>query len=70
LQIWNLIWALAASSMVERFGRRNLFMTSVVGMTIFFTMQTICTAQFSINGNKSAGHAVIAFIFLYSAAYA
>jgi hypothetical protein len=56
--------------MVERFGRRNLFMTSVVGMTIFFTMQTICTAQFSINGNKSAGHAVIAFIFLYSAAYA
>ncbi|KAJ7794918.1 hexose transporter [Mycena olivaceomarginata] len=47
LQIWNLIWALAASSMVERFGRRNLFMTSV-----------------------SAGHAVIAFIFLYSAAYA
>ncbi|KAJ7660504.1 general substrate transporter [Mycena rosella] len=70
LQIWNLVWALAASSMVERFGRRLLFMTSVVGMSIFFTMQTICTARFSINGNKSAAHAVIAFIFLYSAAYA
>ncbi|KAJ6506908.1 hexose transporter [Mycena sanguinolenta] len=70
LQIWNLVWALAASSMVERFGRRHLFMTSVVGMTIFFTMQTICTARFSINSNKSAAHAVIAFIFLYSAAYA
>ncbi|KAJ7814950.1 hypothetical protein B0H14DRAFT_2848962 [Mycena olivaceomarginata] len=55
--------------MVERFGRRLLFMTPVVGMTIFFTMQTICTARFSINGNKSAAHAVIAII-LYSAAYA
>ncbi|KAJ7738046.1 hypothetical protein DFH07DRAFT_752684, partial [Mycena maculata] len=69
LQIWNLLWALAASSMVEHLGRRLLFMTSAVGMNIFFTMQTICTARFSINGNKSAGHAVIAFIFLYSAAY-
>ncbi|KAJ7909638.1 hexose transporter [Mycena leptocephala] len=69
LQIWNLAWALTASSMVERFGRRLLFLTSVVGMTLFFTLQTICTARFRINGNESAAHAVIAFIFLYYAAY-
>lgn len=69
LQIWNLAWALAASSCVERFGRRLLFLTSVVGMTVFFTLQTICTARFRINGNESAAHAVIAFIFLYYAAY-
>ncbi|KAJ7185220.1 hexose transporter [Mycena filopes] len=69
LQIWNLAWALAASSMVERFGRRLLFMTSVCGMLLFFTMQTICTARFQIDGNESAAHAVIAFIFLYYAAY-
>ncbi|KAJ7876724.1 hexose transporter [Mycena olivaceomarginata] len=69
LQIWNLAWALAASSCVERFGRRLLFLTSVVLMTVFFTLQTICTARFRINGNESAAHAVIAFIFLYYAAY-
>jgi sugar porter (SP) family MFS transporter len=69
LQIWNLAWALLASSMVERFGRRLMFLTSVVGMTLFFTVQTICTARFRINGNESAAHAVIAFIFLYYAAY-
>ncbi|KAJ7195580.1 general substrate transporter [Mycena haematopus] len=69
LQIWNLAWALTASSMVERFGRRLLFMVSVVGMCLFFTLQTICTARFQIDGNTSAAHAVIAFIFLYYAAY-
>lgn len=69
LQIWNLAWALAASSMVERYGRRVLFLTSVVGMTLFFTLQTICTARYRINGDQSAAHAVIAFIFLYYASY-
>ncbi|KAJ7635890.1 general substrate transporter [Mycena rosella] len=69
LQIWNLAWALAASSMVERFGRRLLFLTSVTLMTIFFTLQTVCTARYRIAGDNNAGHAVIAFIFLYYAAY-
>jgi sugar porter (SP) family MFS transporter len=69
LQIWNLAWALLASSLVERLGRRLMFMMSVVGMTIFFTMQTICTARYRIAGDKRAGNAVIAFIFLYYAAY-
>ncbi|KAJ7104354.1 general substrate transporter [Mycena belliarum] len=69
LQIWNLAWALLASSMVERLGRRLLFLTSVVLMTLFFTLQTICTARFRINGDANAAHAVIAFIFLYYASY-
>ncbi|KAJ7485844.1 hexose transporter [Mycena latifolia] len=69
LQIWNLAWALLASSMVERFGRRLLFLTSVTLMTVFFTFQTICTARFRIDGNEAAAHSVIAFIFLYYAAY-
>jgi len=69
LQIWNLAWALTASSMVERFGRRLLFLTSVAGMLLFFTLQTICTARFQIDGNTQAAHAVIAFIFLYYASY-
>lgn len=44
-------------------------MTSVIGMIIFFTIQTICTARFYTNGSPEAAHAVIAFIFLYYAAY-
>ncbi|KAJ7075293.1 general substrate transporter [Mycena belliarum] len=69
LNIWNLAWALFASSLVERCGRRLLFLTSAGLMTLFFTMQTVCFARFRINGDVHAAHAVIAFIFLYYAAY-
>lgn len=70
LQIWNLAWALTASFLCEKFGRRLMFMTSVIGMFIFFAGETICFAIFTENGNKpSAAHGTIAFIFLYYAAY-
>ncbi|KAJ7723620.1 hexose transporter [Mycena maculata] len=69
LSIWSLICGLAASSTVDRFGRRPLFITSACLMTLFFTMQTVCFARFTINGSENAAHSVIAFIFLYSAAY-
>ena len=58
-----------ASSMVERVGRRVLFMTSAIGMLVFFTLQTACSAKFASDGSTAAAHAVIAFIFLYYAAY-
>ncbi|KAA1472523.1 hexose transporter [Dentipellis sp. KUC8613] len=69
LQIWNLAWACGASFAVERAGRRLLFISSVVGMLTFFIFWTICSAIFAENGNTQAAHAVIAFIFLFYAAY-
>ncbi|KAH6906805.1 hexose transporter [Coprinopsis sp. MPI-PUGE-AT-0042] len=69
LQIWNLAWALGASFMAERLGRRFLFITSSALMLLFFTLQTICTAIYVNKKNDSAAHAVIAFIFLFYAAY-
>ncbi|KAF8131328.1 hexose transporter [Mycena galopus ATCC 62051] len=69
LSIWSLVCGLTASFTVERFGRRVLFITSACLMTVCFTMQTICFARFTITRANSAAHGVIAFIFLYSAAY-
>jgi len=69
LQIFNLCVALIASFLCDRAGRRVLFLSSNVGMLIFFVMQTICFAQNNITGSTSAGHAVIAFIFLFYGAY-
>ncbi|KAF9467734.1 hexose transporter [Collybia nuda] len=69
LQIWNLFWALGASAMVDRIGRRILFLTSVAGMIIFFTLQTAMSAYFANTGNTGAAHSVIAFIFLFYASY-
>ncbi|KAF8887531.1 general substrate transporter [Infundibulicybe gibba] len=69
LQIWNLFWALSAAFLVDRIGRRILFMSSVLGMLVFFTLQTVCSALFAQRGSDQAAHAVIAFIFLFYAAY-
>ncbi|KAI0701342.1 hexose transporter [Cytidiella melzeri] len=69
LAIWNLFWAIGASFLVERIGRRTLFLTSCAGMLLFFILQTICSAQFALRGTESAAHAVIAFIFLFYACY-
>ncbi|KAF5390833.1 hypothetical protein D9757_004450 [Collybiopsis confluens] len=69
LAIWNLICALVASSMVEKLGRRLMFLVSSIGMLVFFTAQTIAFAQFQIHAQPAAAHSVIAFIFLFYASY-
>ena len=55
--------------MVERIGRRILFLTSAAGMFVFFMLQTVCTARYLIAEDHQAAHAVIAFIFLFYAFY-
>lgn len=85
LQIWNLFWAVSAAFLCDRLGRRVLFLSehhdftlfhfltsfpaSAVGMLIFFTMQTVCSAEFAQHGTPDAAHAVVAFIFLFYASY-
>ncbi|KAF8527615.1 general substrate transporter [Hysterangium stoloniferum] len=69
LQIWNLAWALSASALCDKAGRRKLFLSSCVGMLVFFVMQTVCSAQFALTRSKQAANAVIAFIFLFYASY-
>ena len=69
LQIWNLAWAVTAAFLVERIGRRILFISSCVGMLLFFVLQTVCSARYAITQSAAAAHAVIAFIFLFYASY-
>ncbi|KAG6335508.1 hypothetical protein ID866_3580 [Astraeus odoratus] len=69
LQVWNLFWAVFASFMVERLGRRFLFLASTSLMTLFFMAQTICLAQYTKHGGVAAGQAFVCFVFLFSAAY-
>ncbi|THV00456.1 general substrate transporter [Dendrothele bispora CBS 962.96] len=69
LATWNLFWALLASAMVNRFGRRLMFMTSCIGMLVFFIAQTISFSLFLQHGSPDAAHSVIAFLFLFYAAY-
>jgi hypothetical protein len=69
LAIWNLFWAVSAAFMCEKLGRRFLFLTSASGMLLFFTFQTVSIQQFLKTGHSAAAHSMIAFIFLFYAAY-
>ncbi|KAL1742198.1 general substrate transporter [Schizophyllum fasciatum] len=67
LNIYNFIIAVSAGLLCNKAGRRPLFLASTIGMTIFWTGQTICFGFHSETGSIAAGHAVVAMIFLYSA---
>ena len=69
LQMWSFFWASFGAFTVERFGRRTLFLSSVAGMTVFFTLQTVCSSLYAQRGTPGASHAVIAMIFLFSSCY-
>ncbi|KZT08225.1 general substrate transporter [Laetiporus sulphureus 93-53] len=69
LAIWNLVISIGASFLVDRAGRRPLFLWATGGSLVFFTLQTICSAQYALHGNPAAAHAVIAFIFLFYGFY-
>ena len=65
LQIFNFWAAVSAAFLVDRLGRRTLFNWSGIGMLVSFVIWTACSATFDIDGNKSAGIAVVAFVFIY-----
>lgn len=69
LQIWNFAWAVFAALMVNRLSRRFLFLVSASMMTLFYMAQTICFAEYAEHQSPSSGHALVAFIFLFFAAY-
>lgn len=69
LNIWNFFFAVTAGLLCDKVGRRPLFLASTIGMTIFWTGQTVCFGIYSETGSVAAGHAVVAMIFLYSTFY-
>ncbi|KAG6335510.1 hypothetical protein ID866_3582 [Astraeus odoratus] len=69
LQVWNICWAVVAAFMVDRLGRRYLFLASSGLMALFYTAQAICFAQYTQTKVQAAGHAFVGFVFLFSAAY-
>ncbi|KAF8633809.1 hypothetical protein AX15_001250 [Amanita polypyramis BW_CC] len=69
LNIFNFIVAIIAGLLCDRVGRRPLFLTSTIGMVIFWTIQTICLSLYSQYKTEGTGPAIIVMIFLYYAFY-
>ncbi|KAF2189102.1 general substrate transporter [Zopfia rhizophila CBS 207.26] len=66
LQVWSFLVAIGLSAfLVDKLGRRMLFMIAAVGMLITFSIWTGCSAVYAQTGNTAAGSAVIAMIFLF-----
>ncbi|RDW64300.1 uncharacterized protein DSM5745_09711 [Aspergillus mulundensis] len=69
LQIWNLIFGTIGALLVERAGRRPLFLTSAGVMLVSYIIITGLSGSFASTGSAPIGTAVIPFIFIYFAGY-
>ncbi|KEZ45573.1 hypothetical protein SAPIO_CDS1910 [Scedosporium apiospermum] len=66
LQIFNwLASVFAGAMMVDRLGRRTLFLASSVGMLAGYIVWTGLTSSFVSTKSESTGRAVVALIFIY-----
>jgi MFS family permease len=69
LQIWNLFFAVAAAVMVDKLGRRFLFLASGIIMLCSYVIITGLSGSFAQTGHAATGVAVIPFLFVYFAGY-
>lgn len=58
LNLWNLIMAICGALLVDRFGRKKLFLTSTLIMLVSYIIITALSATFANTGVKPAGTAV------------
>ncbi|KAF7557080.1 hypothetical protein G7Z17_g909 [Cylindrodendrum hubeiense] len=66
LQIFNWLAAtFLGALMVDRLGRRTLFLVSTAGMLASYIIWTALTANFVQSGSGAVGKAVVGFIFVY-----
>ncbi|GAA6004784.1 hypothetical protein JCM10207_001013 [Rhodosporidiobolus poonsookiae] len=63
MAIWNLILAIVGASLVERLGRRFLWLASTGGMLLSYVCLIGLSAGFANTANSSIGLASVAFMF-------
>ncbi|WWC98969.1 hypothetical protein V866_005863 [Kwoniella sp. B9012] len=69
LAIWNWFISMSGASLVERFGRRPLFLTSIIGMFASFVMILGLAGGYNSNHHSATGVAMIPFIFIFMGFY-
>jgi sugar porter (SP) family MFS transporter len=68
-KVLSLIVSITCALLVDRVGRRPLFLAATIGMLLFFTGATVTGAVYA-NGNKSAGYGTVVFVWLHGVSYA
>jgi hypothetical protein len=70
LSIWSWWCAILGASLVERAGRRTLFLVSIGGMLACFVIMLGLSGGYAATKHTSTGLAMVPFIFLFNAFYA
>lgn len=70
IAIWSWWAAMIGASLSDRFGRRSLFLTSLIGALGSFIFITALSGRFASTGHTPTGVAMIPFLFLFNAFYA
>ncbi|TDZ67572.1 Cytochrome P450 monooxygenase BOA7 [Colletotrichum trifolii] len=65
LQTFNFVVALVSANLVDRAGRRTLFLFSTTTMLLAMIGLTVATQQFSVNPKPAAGYAVVVLFFIF-----
>ncbi|ETN40064.1 uncharacterized protein HMPREF1541_04339 [Cyphellophora europaea CBS 101466] len=66
----SLIVSITCAMLIDRVGRRPLFLAATTGMLLFFTALTIVGARYTANPSDGLGIVFIVFIWLHGVAYA
>ncbi|PKX93554.1 general substrate transporter [Aspergillus novofumigatus IBT 16806] len=69
MQMWNLLFAIVGSVLIDRFGRRPLFLSSAVIMLASYVVVTALSSSFAVSRHAATGVAVIPFLFIFFAGY-
>ncbi|OXG33120.1 hexose transporter protein [Cryptococcus neoformans Bt120] len=69
LQVFNWLTSVSGAMLVERLGRRALWLTSFGGMLAVNVPFGACSALYAKRGDLAAGRAVVALVFLYNGFY-
>ncbi|KAJ5680147.1 hypothetical protein N7536_011286 [Penicillium majusculum] len=69
LQMWDLVFAATGAFLIDRLGRRPLFMASAVIMFVSYVLVTALSGSFAMTGDTTTGAAVIPFLFIFFAGY-
>jgi MFS family permease len=70
LQIFNFASAIFGALLVDRMGRRPLWLWSIAGMLASYIAWTTCSAVYATDGSKASAVSVLVLIFFYQFHYA
>ncbi|KAI5480123.1 putative Lactose permease [Pseudohyphozyma bogoriensis] len=69
LAIWNWFVSMTGATLVERFGRRPLFLCSITGMLACFCVMAGVAGGYAHTHNPATGIAIVPMIFLFMGSY-